>query len=192
MYSLKCSIRKRKSIEPKRHEKYVMKLATIFLIIFSDLDSREKNIRQMSVFLLADLAFFFLSRWDNLDFPHASSTNNDKLIAWNRSRGTVSAHSSKFLNHATHRVFLYIRAFASRRPPAALAPALSQMKIGFEPMRVCVGLTMLWITGVGGGGGGCVRACGRENMRAWECVRACVQAGGWAGALGQPCITAFA
>lgn len=64
-----------------------------------------------------------------------------------------------------------LRAFISRRPPAALAPALSQMEIGFEPIRVCVGLTMLWITG-----GGCVRACARENARAREyaCVNACV------------------
>lgn len=47
-------------------------------------------------------------------------------------------------------------------------------------MRVCVGLTMLWITG---GLRTCVRA--REHA----CVNACVRAGGWAGALGQSCIT---
>ncbi|KYN20664.1 hypothetical protein ALC57_06981 [Trachymyrmex cornetzi] len=48
----------------------------------------------------------------------------------------------------------------------SVAPALSQMEIGFGP-GVFVGLTMLWITG--GGDGGCM-------LRA--CVRACVRAGG--------------
>lgn len=35
------------------------------------------------------------------------------------------------------------------------------MEIGFEPIRVCVGLTMLWITRG-------VRTCVRENVRARE------------------------
>lgn len=61
----------------------------------------------------------------------------------------------------------FLCAFISRCPPAALAPALSQMEIGFEPM--CASGWQCY-------GSPGVRTCVRENVRARECacVSACV------------------
>lgn len=60
-----------------------------------------------------------------------------------------------------------------RRPPGSVAPALSQMEIGFGPSRVCRVDNVMDHPG-GGGGRACmhtfVRACVRENVRA--CMRA--------------------
>ncbi|KYQ46800.1 hypothetical protein ALC60_14184 [Trachymyrmex zeteki] len=71
-----------------------------------------------------------------------SSANRGKLIVWHPS---IPLYLSVYLDLLITRRTTFLCTHLHASSSGSIAPALSQMEIGFGP-GVCVGLTMLWIT----------------------------------------------